>query len=109
MHAAARAAQGPHRARYVTNSGRSSPAGTNFNATPLLQYRCPVGSGPSLNTCPWCPPQRTQWYSVRGRISLKSFFVSTRPSIGAKKLGQPVPLSNFEVDANNGRWQAAQT
>src|SRR5262249_45574967 len=46
----------------------SSP-GTNLSATPLLHQRCPVGGGPSSNTCPWCPPQRMQWYSVRGSSS----------------------------------------
>ena len=34
---------------------------------------------------------------------------SISDKIGAKKLGHPVPLSNFDVDANNGRWHAAQT
>jgi hypothetical protein len=29
--------------------------------------------------------------------------VSTAPSIGSLKLGQPVPLSNFLFDSNN-RW-----
>jgi len=23
----------------------------------IQEYRKPVGSGPSLNICPWCPPQ----------------------------------------------------
>jgi SAM-dependent methyltransferase len=32
---------------------RSGHAGMNFSATPLLQYRSPVGFGPSLNTWPW--------------------------------------------------------
>jgi len=27
-------------------------AGTNFSATPLMQYRNPVGFGPSLKICP---------------------------------------------------------
>jgi hypothetical protein len=44
--------------------------GINFNATPLLHQRLPVGCGPSSKTWPWWPPQRMQWYSVRGRISL---------------------------------------
>src|SRR5690606_4834138 len=67
------------------------------------------GAGPSSNTWPWWPPQRAQWYSVRGRISLKSRRVSTAPSTGWKKLGQPVPLSNLAPDSNRGAPQPAQT
>jgi len=29
-----------------------------------LQYRNPVGGGPSSKRWPWWPPQRLQWYSV---------------------------------------------
>lgn len=42
------------------SSGNASPFGTKSRATPLLQYRFPVGGGPSSKTCPWCPPQRAQ-------------------------------------------------
>jgi hypothetical protein len=45
---------------------------------------------------------------VRGKISLKSFLVLILPAIGAKKLGQPVPLSYLLDDSNSGRKQAAQ-
>ena len=31
---------------------RRGYAATNFNATPLMQYRSPVGLGPSLKICP---------------------------------------------------------
>jgi hypothetical protein len=34
--------------------------GINFNATPLLHQRFPVGGGPSSKTWPWWPPQRMQ-------------------------------------------------
>ena len=45
---------------------RAAPhAGRNVSATPLLHQRSNVGAGPSWNTCPWWPPQRTQWYSMR--------------------------------------------
>ena len=27
-----------------------------------------MGSGPSSNTWPWCPPQRAQWYSVKSEL-----------------------------------------
>src|SRR6056297_808076 len=87
----------------VLSSGNSSPSGTKRSARPLLHQRWPVGGGPSSKTWPWWPPQRMQWYSVRGRISLKSSLVSTRPSMGWVKLGQPVPLSNLSSLANSGR------
>ena len=38
---------------------------------------------------------------------VRSTDVSTAPSIGSLKLGQPVPLSNFPFDSNNGWPQAA--
>src|SRR6266436_162171 len=83
--------------------------GMNRSATPLLHQRCPVGGGPSSNTCPWWPPQRTQWYSVRGQINLKSRLVANASGIVVKKLGQPVPLSNFIAEVKSGRLQATQT
>jgi hypothetical protein len=66
-----------------------------------------VGGGPSRKTWPWWPPQRAQWYSVRGTISLKSRRVPTWPGSTSKKLGQPVPLSNFVSERKSGRRQAA--
>jgi hypothetical protein len=42
-------------------------------------------------------------------MSLWSTWVSTRPLMGSQKLGQPVPLSNFVRDSNNGSAHAAQT
>lgn len=35
-------------------------------AAPFMQYRLPVGFGPSLNTWPKCPPQSAHNTSVRG-------------------------------------------
>jgi hypothetical protein len=35
--------------------------------------------------------------------------VARLPGISVKKLGQPVPLSNFICDENNGSAQPAQT
>src|SRR6266487_2442380 len=86
-----------------------SVLGMNRSATPLLHQRCPVGGGPSSNTCPWWPPQRTQCYSVRGQINLKSRLVVNASGIVVKKLGQPVPLSNFIAEVKSGRLQPAQT
>ena len=54
----------------VRNYDFFTSRGMNFRATPLLHQRLPVGGGPSSKTWPWWPPQRIQWYSVRGKISL---------------------------------------
>ena len=40
--------------------------GMNLSAAPLLHQRWLVGGGPSSKRWPWWPPQRLQWYSVRG-------------------------------------------
>src|SRR6266853_2066558 len=56
---------------------------------------------------PWCPPQRTQWYSVRSMKSLRSVVVANTPGIVVKKLGHPVPLSNFIAEVNSGSPLAA--
>ena len=54
------------------------------------------------------PPQRRQWYSVRGTISLKSTLVAMASGRACQKLGQPVPLSYLARDENRGRRQPAQ-
>src|SRR5437667_9029321 len=49
------AAAGCDRARTCLERGHDGDppyAGTNLSATPFMQYRRPVGCGPSLNTCP---------------------------------------------------------
>ena len=56
-----------------------------------MQWRLPVGWGPSSNTCPKCDPQRRQWHSVRTMKNLRSSFVATAFSCACQKLGQPVP------------------
>src|SRR5690606_33493612 len=63
--------------------GQSDSAAMKRSESPLLQKRRPVGAGPSLKMWPWWPPQRRQWYSVRGTISLWSTLEATAPSIGA--------------------------
>src|SRR5882672_12650766 len=42
-------------------------------------------------------------------MSRKSFFISNAPGMLVKKLGQPVPDSNFISEVNSGRSQPAQT
>ena len=96
-----------HDAR-VEAAAQVQAAAWNRSASPLLQYRLPVGRGPSPKTCPWWPPQRAQWYSVRGKISLKSVEVPRAPAIGCQKLGQPVPLSNFVSELKSSWLQQIQ-
>ena len=51
----------------MKTAGQAAPSlGMNFSATPLLHQRWWVGGGPSSKTWPWWPPQRMQWYSLRG-------------------------------------------
>ena len=46
---------------------------------------------------------------MRGQIILKSRLVSKAPGRVVKKLGQPVPLSNFMSLENSGVSQPAHT
>jgi hypothetical protein len=64
-------------------------------ARPLMQWRIPVGFGPSLKTWPRWPPQRRQWHSVRAMNRELSSRVPIPFGSASQKLGQPVPLSNF--------------
>jgi len=41
-----------HKHQYIKGIGARGYAATNFNAAPLMQYRNPVGLGPSLKICP---------------------------------------------------------
>ena len=82
--------------------------GSKFSATPLMQWRSPVGGGPSSNTCPG-GRRRLQCTSVRAMKWLRSSVVPIDPSIGAKKLGHPVPLSNFRSATNSGRGRRNET
>src|SRR5208282_403002 len=83
-------------------------AGVKFVATPLMQYRRPVGGGPSGNTWPRCEPQRAQCTSVRLMPHESSTVLPSAPATGEVKLGQPVPLSNLVVPSNKGWPQPAQ-
>src|SRR5579871_6897382 len=77
----------------------------------LMQYRFPVGAGPSSKTWPkWDPPARDRT-SVRDIPKLSSAAVSTLlASIGLVKLGQPVPESNLSVELKGARpWQRRRT
>src|ERR1700684_904299 len=74
-----------------------------------MQSRRPVGGGPPEKTWPRCEPQREQCTSVRVMPMLRSMLVSTPPSTGVSKLGQPVPLSNLVLLSNKCCPQPAQT
>src|SRR2546425_13262367 len=74
-----------------------------------MQYRRPVGLGPSSNTCPKWAPQLAHSTSVRRMNKLRSCFSSTLSfGIGAQKLGQPVPESYFVSEANRSRPHTTQ-
>lgn len=75
-----------------------------------MQYRNPDGSGPSGNTCPRCESAFLDRTSMR-RIPWLESSISTNASaeIGSKKLGQPLPESNFAVELNNGSPDTTST
>src|SRR2546430_5212293 len=82
----------------------------NLREAELIQYRRPVGFGPSSNTCPKWDPQFAHSTSVRRMNKLRSSFSSTLSlRTGAQKLGQPVPDSYFVSEANRSRPHTAQT
>src|SRR5215470_17046719 len=83
---------------------------TNFSEAEFMQYRNPVGRGPSSKTWPRCPPQRLHITSTRRMPRLSSFSVSIFSfATGCQKLGQPVPESNLVFELNSSCPQAAQT
>jgi len=95
---------------------RESPGGAggpqsrsvSSSATEFMQYRSPVGCGPSGNTWPRCPPHRAQVTSIRRIPRLVSSCSSTASGeIGSKKLGQPVPDSYFVAASNSSAPQPA--
>src|SRR5437879_13867156 len=74
-----------------------------------MQYRRPVGLGPSSNTCPKWAPQLAHSTSVRRMNKLRSAFSSMLSfRTGTQKLGQPVPESYFVSEANRSRPQTTQ-
>ena len=74
-----------------------------------MQYRSPVGAGPSWKTCPRCASQRLQCTSVRRMKKLRSSCSPTiSESSGRVKEGQPVPLSNLSACAKSGAPQQTQ-
>src|SRR5260370_27358670 len=81
----------------------------NRKATEFIQYRRPVGLGPSSKTCPRCASQRRQETAVRvipKRWSPVSWIFSL--ASGAQKLGQPVPDSNLVSELKRAASQQMQ-
>jgi hypothetical protein len=87
---------------FVLTPNLSHPRFTNFNDPEFMQYRKPVGSGPSSNTWPRCASHKAQFTAVRTIPKLVSRSVRTFSSaMGAQKLGHPVPDSNFVSESNS--------
>src|SRR5579859_2234281 len=84
-------------------------AGRRSSAAEFMQYRNPVGAGPSSNTCPRCASHLAQRTSVRTIPYFVSRCSTTPPpSAGWVKLGQPVPELNFVCESNSGAPQTTQ-
>ena len=67
-----------------------------------MQYRSPVGGGPSGNTCPWWLSQRAQRVSVRIMPWLVSVWSDTTSGrTGWVKLGHPDPDSYLSPQFNS--------
>src|SRR3989338_1988883 len=82
----------------------------NPSAPEFMQNLSPVGSGPSSNIWPRCPPHFLHSTSVLRIPWLISSFVSMLFfSAGAKKLGHPLPDSNFVSDMKSLLPQPAHT
>src|ERR1700722_3081593 len=83
--------------------------GCSFRAAELMQYRRPVGPGPSSKTWPRWPLHFAHNTSVRIMPWLMSRSSSTLLSAaGSVKLGQPQPESNLASDSNRISPQPAQ-
>jgi hypothetical protein len=67
---------------------------SNLRAQELMQWRCPVGVGPSSNTCPRCHrrAQSTSTAACHGPCRHKPDVLLTSP-----RARQPVRESNFAL------------
>jgi hypothetical protein len=74
----------------------------NRSAAEFMQYRKPVGAGPSSNRWPRCESPCFERTSVRSMRSERSDFCTMfDSSSGLVKLGQPVPESNLSWELNS--------
>ena len=68
-----------------------------------MQYRSPVGLGPSGKTWPRWASQRLQRTSVRRmKRLLSSSLLTASGDIGCQKLGQTVPETNLVSEVTRG-------
>src|SRR5580704_14522924 len=82
----------------------------NRSDAEFIQYRRPVGCGPSSNTWPRCELALAERTSVRAINKCLSSFVSTfAGTSGFVKLGQPVPESNLSSELNRGSPETTST
>ncbi len=66
-----------------------------------MQYRSPVGAGPSGNTWPRWAPHCAHTVSVRTMPWLRSVISRMAPGLAWEKLGQPQPASNLVAASNS--------
>ncbi len=74
-----------------------------------MQYLRPVGGGPSEKTCPRWASHAAHLVSVRlMRKDQSSRSLIASLSAASKKLGHPVPESNFAFEENSSAPQQTQ-
>lgn len=74
-----------------------------------MQYRSPVGLGPSLKTCPRWASHKAQETAVRvSNDPLSRVSLTLVAAIGFQKLGHPVPESYFVRESNRALAQQTQ-
>lgn len=84
-------------------------SGIKSNAIEFMQYRLPVGSGPSSKIHPKWPSHLPQRASMRATPNELSFLYTRLLVLAcSKKLGQPQELENFAPDQKSLKPQAAQ-
>ena len=92
-----------------SGAGDSGCCGTRWRAAELMQYRSPVGFGPSLKTCPRWASHRAQMTSVRRMKWEKSSFSRMAWGFaGWWKEGHPVPESNLALEEKSAAPQQTQ-
>jgi hypothetical protein len=87
-----------------------SSLGMNFNDAEFMQYRSPVGKGPSLKTWPRWESPCLLLTSVLLAKKLRSSFSTIFPdSRGLVKLGHPVPESYLSRELKSGSPETIST
>ena len=82
----------------------------NRSAAEFMQYRSPVGGGPSSKTWPRWESPWAERISVRTESNDRSTFWRTfAGSSGCVKLGHPVPDSNLSRELNSGSPDTTST